>query len=182
MTDSSRAPPGSITTNPALNPADLLALQSVIKSNWILTNGVERSVPTGIYSAFVILMLSPLTSMAVYSASTLTVIVIVETSRVIGLSLLGLRMASKSAGLIAGLVVIEPGGALLESVIRFTSSQGVDTSPITLEVSTITITVSVEAEYTAIEVKGDNIKITKAEYIPVGTDVSTPLVRKYSFF
>jgi hypothetical protein len=29
---------------------------------------------------------------------------------------------------IAGLVVIEPGGALLESVIRFTSSQGVDTS------------------------------------------------------
>jgi hypothetical protein len=36
-------------------------------------------------------------------------------------------------------------------------------SPITLEVSTITITVSVEAEYTAIEVKGDNIKITKAE-------------------
>ena len=66
--------------------------------------------------------------MAVYSASTLTVIVIVETSRVIGLSLLGLRMASKSAGLIAGLVVIEPGGALLESVIRFTSSQGVDTS------------------------------------------------------
>jgi hypothetical protein len=50
--------------------------------------------------------------MAVYSASTLTVIVIVETSRVIGLSLLGLRMASKSAGLIAGLVVIEPGGAL----------------------------------------------------------------------
>jgi hypothetical protein len=37
-------------------------------------------------------------------------------------------MASKSAGLIAGLVVIEPGGALLESVIRFTSSQGVDTS------------------------------------------------------
>ena len=73
-------------------------------------------------------MLSPLTSMAVYSASTLTVIVIVETSRVIGLSLLGLRMASKSAGLITGLVVIEPGGTLLESVIMFTSSQGVDTS------------------------------------------------------
>jgi hypothetical protein len=26
MTDSSRAPPGSITTNPAINPADLLAI------------------------------------------------------------------------------------------------------------------------------------------------------------
>jgi hypothetical protein len=81
MTDSSRAPPGSITTNPAINPADLLA-------------------------------------------------------------------------------ILNPS----------------NDSPITLEVSTITITVSVEAEYTAIEVKGDNIKITKAEYIPVGTDVSTPLV------
>jgi hypothetical protein len=81
MTDSSRAPTGSITTNPAINPADLLA-------------------------------------------------------------------------------ILNPS----------------NDSPITLEVSTITITVSVEAEYTAIEVKGDNIKITKAEYIPVGTDVSTPLV------
>jgi len=66
--------------------------------------------------------------MAVYSASTLTVIVIVEPSRVIGLSLLGLRMASSSSGVISGSVVIEPGGTLLESVIMFTSSQGVDTS------------------------------------------------------
>ena len=49
-------------------------------------------------------------------------------------------------------------------------------SPITIAGSEITITVSVEAEYTAIEVNGENIKITIAEYIPVGTNVLTPLV------
>jgi hypothetical protein len=37
-------------------------------------------------------------------------------------------------------------------------------------------TVRVEAEYTAIEVKGDNLDIWKAEYIPVGTNDLTPLV------
>jgi hypothetical protein len=33
-----------------------------------------------------------------------------------------------------------------------------------------------EAEYTAIEVNGENIKITTAEYIPVGSNVRQPLV------
>jgi hypothetical protein len=66
--------------------------------------------------------------MAVYSASTLTVIVISEPAMVIGLGLFGIRMACRFSGGISGLVVIEPGGTLLESVIMFTSSQGVDTS------------------------------------------------------
>ena len=66
--------------------------------------------------------------MAVYSASTLTVIVISEPSMVIGLWLFGLRMARRFSDGITGLVVIEPGGALLESVIMSLSWQGVDTS------------------------------------------------------
>jgi len=49
-------------------------------------------------------------------------------------------------------------------------------SPITIEGSEITITVNVEAEYTAIEVNGENIKITTAEYIPVGSNVLRPFV------
>ena len=40
----------------------------------------------------------------------------------------------------------------------------------------LTITVNVEAEYTAIEVTGDNIEITGAYYIPVDSNVLTPLV------
>jgi len=49
-------------------------------------------------------------------------------------------------------------------------------NPITIEGSEITITVNVEAEYTAIEVNGENIKISTAEYIPVGSNVLKPLV------
>jgi hypothetical protein len=49
-------------------------------------------------------------------------------------------------------------------------------SPITIEGSEITITVNVEAEYTAIEVNGENIKITTAAYIPVGSNVLQLLV------
>ena len=49
-------------------------------------------------------------------------------------------------------------------------------SPITIEGSEITITLNVEAEYTAIEVNGENIKIATAEYIPVGSNVRQPLV------
>jgi hypothetical protein len=59
--------------------------------------------------------------MAVYSASTLTVIVISEPSMVIGLWLFGLRMACRFSDGIVGLVAIEPGGTLLESVIMFLS-------------------------------------------------------------
>ena len=66
--------------------------------------------------------------MAVYSASTLTVIVISEPSMVIGLWLFGLRMACRFSDEISGLVVIEPGETLLESVIMLSSWQGVDTS------------------------------------------------------
>jgi pimeloyl-ACP methyl ester carboxylesterase len=47
---------------------------------------------------------------------------------VIGLWLFGLRMACRFPDGIAGLVVIEPGGILLESVIMFSSCQEVDTS------------------------------------------------------
>jgi hypothetical protein len=46
--------------------------------------------------------------MAVYSASTLTVIVISEPSMVIGLWLFGLRMACRFSDGIVGLVAIEP--------------------------------------------------------------------------
>jgi hypothetical protein len=41
--------------------------------------------------------------------------------------------------------------------------------PHQIPIKEITITVNVEAEYTAIEVNGENIKITTAEYIPVGS-------------
>jgi hypothetical protein len=49
-------------------------------------------------------------------------------------------------------------------------------SPITIEGSEITITVNVEAEYTAIEVTGENIVIPEAYYIPVDSNVLTQLV------
>jgi hypothetical protein len=74
---------------------------------------------------------------------------------------------------------------VIKQIVQLTKCISVDGTNLLLyyksihfEVSTITITVSVEAEYTAIEVKGDNIKITKAEYIPVGTNVLTPLVKQ----
>jgi hypothetical protein len=128
-------------------------------------------------------MFSPLTSMAVYSASTLTVIVISEPSMVIGLcsrTTTEVSTPCQDENIMTDSNRVPPGSITTNPEIPSENLQAIlnpnNQSPITIEGSEITITVNVEAEYTAIEVNGENIKITTAEYIPVGSNVRQPLV------